>query len=80
MTEKNSRQQCQAVAAGTKVPVGLHLDHVDDEDLFHAAPDAGFSSVMFDASRLDYEANVEATREAANWAHEHGIWLEAELG
>lgn len=71
---------CRAVAAGAKVPVALHLDHVDNEELLHAAPDAGFSSVMFDASRLDNAANVATTREAANWAHEHGIWLEAELG
>jgi fructose-bisphosphate aldolase class II len=71
---------CRAVAAAAEIPVGLHLDHVDDEDLFHAAPDAGFGSVRFDASRRDYDANVAATREAADWAHEHGIWLEAELG
>jgi fructose-bisphosphate aldolase class II len=69
-----------AVARGAGVPVGLHLDHVDDEDLLHQAGDAGFSSAMYDASRLDYADNLAATRSAATWAHERGLWLEAELG
>ena len=69
-----------AVAAAADVPVALHLDHVEDEDLLHAAADAGFSSVMFDASRMAYEENVRATARAVVWAHEHGMWLEAELG
>jgi fructose-bisphosphate aldolase class II len=71
---------CQAVASAAAVPVSLHMDHVDDEELFHQAAAAGFSSVMFDASRLEYDANVAATRAAAEWAHERGLWLEAELG
>jgi fructose-bisphosphate aldolase class II len=71
---------CRAVAAAVSVPVALHLDHVDDEELYRQAADAGFSSAMFDASRLDYEANVAATRAAVSWAHRRGLWLEAELG
>jgi fructose-bisphosphate aldolase, class II len=71
---------CRAVAAAASVPVALHLDHVDDEELYHQAADAGFSSAMFDASTLDYDANVAATRAAASWAHRQGLWLEAELG
>jgi len=62
------------------VPVALHLDHVEDQDLLHAAATAGFSSVMFDASRLGYDENVRATAGAAAWAHDQGVWLEAELG
>ncbi|MEU6058935.1 class II fructose-bisphosphate aldolase [Streptomyces sp. NPDC047097] len=58
----------------------LHLDHVTDEGLLHRAADAGFSSAMFDAARLPYAANVQATRRAADWAHRNGLWLEAELG
>jgi fructose-bisphosphate aldolase, class II len=69
-----------AVAAEASVPVALHLDHVDDDILLRQAADAGFASVMYDASRLPYEQNVEATREAAEWAHRHGLWIEAELG
>ena len=69
-----------AVAAAATVPVALHLDHVEDVDLLHRAADAGFSSVMFDASKLPFAENVRATELAAEWAHENGLWLEAELG
>jgi fructose-bisphosphate aldolase class II len=69
-----------AIAAHAAVSVSLHLDHVEDVALLHQAADAGMSSVMFDASHLDYDANVAATRAAAEWAHERGLHLEAELG
>jgi fructose-bisphosphate aldolase class II len=49
-------------------------------DLLHQAAAAGFSSVMFDASKLEFAANVRATGQAAAWAHDNGLWLEAELG
>ncbi|GLY91964.1 class II fructose-bisphosphate aldolase [Actinoallomurus iriomotensis] len=71
---------CARLAETAGVPVALHLDHVDDLDLLHRAADAGFSSVMYDASRLGYAENVAATRSAADWAHANGLWLEAELG
>lgn len=69
-----------AVARAARVPVSLHLDHVDDEALLRRAADAGFSSVMYDGSTLDYEANVAATRAAVDWAHGQGLWVEGELG
>ncbi|MGY1590889.1 ketose-bisphosphate aldolase [Geodermatophilus sp. SYSU D00708] len=69
-----------AVAQVAAVPVSLHLDHVESTDLLHQAADVGMSSAMFDASKLPYEANVAATRAAADWAHERGLYLEAELG
>ncbi len=69
-----------AVADGAAVPVAVHLDHVEDQNLLYAAADTGASSAMFDASKLDYQANVAATRAAADWAHERGLFLEAELG
>ncbi|MGW2615628.1 ketose-bisphosphate aldolase [Streptomyces sp. NPDC001500] len=62
------------------VPVALHLDHVQSARLLGQAADAGFSSVMYDASRLPYEANLAATRAAVARAHEQGLWIEAELG
>ncbi|MEU3338154.1 class II fructose-bisphosphate aldolase [Streptomyces sp. NPDC002144] len=62
------------------VPVALHLDHVQSDDLLRQAPGAGFSSVMYDAARLPYEENLAATRAAAEWAHGQGLWIEAELG
>jgi fructose-bisphosphate aldolase class II len=69
-----------AAAERAAVPVALHLDHVQSDDLLRQAPDAGFSSVMFDASRLPYDENLAATRAAAHWAHAQGLWIEAELG
>lgn len=69
-----------AVAAAATVPVSMHLDHVEDADLLRASAAAGFSSVMFDASKLPYRDNVRATADAAAWAHDEGLWLEAELG
>ncbi|WP_406165683.1 ketose-bisphosphate aldolase [Streptomyces sp. NBC_00996] len=69
-----------AAAARASVPVALHLDHVQSDDLLRQAPGAGFSSVMYDAARLPYEQNLAATRAAADWAHAQGLWIEAELG
>ncbi|WP_225095903.1 class II fructose-bisphosphate aldolase [Streptomyces sp. CoH27] len=71
-----------AVAAAERaaVPVALHLDHVQSDDLLRQAPGAGFSSVMYDAARLPYADNLSATRAAADWAHAQGLWIEAELG
>jgi fructose-bisphosphate aldolase class II len=71
---------CAAIARASGVPVALHLDHVEDVDLLHEAAHTELSSAMFDASTLDYGSNVAATRAAARWAHNHGLWLEAELG
>jgi len=71
-----------AVAAAERaaVPVALHLDHVQSDDLLRQASAAGFSSVMYDAARLPYAENLAATRAAADWAHSQGLWIEAELG
>ncbi|MFE1753530.1 ketose-bisphosphate aldolase [Streptomyces anandii] len=69
-----------AAAERAAVPVGLHLDHVQSDDLLRQAVEAGFSSVMYDASRLPYAENLAATRAAAEWAHAQGLWIEAELG
>lgn len=69
-----------AIARASSADIALHLDHVEDFDLLAQAADGGFSSAMFDAGALPYDENVAATRRAVAWAHEHGIWLEAELG
>ncbi|MGI5128426.1 class II fructose-bisphosphate aldolase [Pseudonocardia sp. CA-107938] len=71
---------CRELAAAAKVQVGLHLDHVEDEELARQAADAGFGSLMVDASRAPYAENVARTRALADWAHEQGLWVEAELG
>ncbi|MFJ4828490.1 ketose-bisphosphate aldolase [Streptomyces sp. NPDC088747] len=69
-----------AAAERAAVPVALHLDHVQSDELLRQAADAGFSSVMYDAAHLPYEENLAATRAAADWAHAQGLWIEAELG
>jgi fructose-bisphosphate aldolase class II len=69
-----------AVARASGVPMSLHLDHVESGELLRAAPGSGFSSVMFDASKLSYADNVAATAEAVRFGHGHGMWVEAELG
>ncbi|MFI6247708.1 ketose-bisphosphate aldolase [Streptomyces sp. NPDC051016] len=69
-----------AAAERAAVPVALHLDHVQSDDLLRQAPGAGFSSVMYDASRLPYAENLAATAAAVDWAHTQGLWIEAELG
>ncbi|MGI5529735.1 class II fructose-bisphosphate aldolase [Streptomyces syringium] len=69
-----------AVARASTARLSLHLDHVEDVALLHAAHAHGFGSVMFDASRRGYGENVKATAEAVRWGHERGMWVEAELG
>ncbi|MEV5982021.1 class II fructose-bisphosphate aldolase [Streptomyces sp. NPDC052114] len=69
-----------AVARASTARLSLHLDHVTDVELLRAAHPEGFSSVMFDASKLSYGENVKATADAVRWGHERDIWVEAELG
>ena len=69
-----------AVAELSTAPLSVHLDHVEDEELLQQSASAGVSSVMFDASKLEFGQNLARTKAAADWAHEHGMWMEAELG
>ncbi len=68
------------VAGRTKAPVALHLDHGKSEELARAAVDAGYTSVMIDASRESFEENLRETRDVVAYAHAHGVHVEAELG
>ncbi|MEU1308892.1 ketose-bisphosphate aldolase [Streptomyces cinnamoneus] len=69
-----------AVARASTARLALHLDHVESTALLHAASAHDFTSVMFDASKLPYGDNVKATAKAVRWAHDRGLWLEAEIG
>lgn len=69
-----------AIARNASVPVALHLDHAESEELALQAVDLGFGSVMYDGAHLPYADNVEATRRVAGYAHERGVYVEAELG
>ena len=62
------------------IPVCLHLDHATNMELIRRAIDAGFSSVMYDGSVLDFENNAKNTAEVTAYAHPRGITVEAELG
>lgn len=68
------------IADRSAARVAVHLDHAEDAGLAREAIDAGFGSVMFDASALDYSDNVAATADVAHYAGEHGVLIEAELG
>ncbi|WP_328946276.1 ketose-bisphosphate aldolase [Streptomyces sp. NBC_00250] len=69
-----------AVAGAAAVPVAVHLDHAESAKLVQEGVDLGFTSVMFDASKLPYNANVAATRMITDHCHRHDVWVEAELG
>ncbi|MGW2374478.1 class II fructose-bisphosphate aldolase [Kitasatospora sp. NPDC001683] len=69
-----------AVARKADVPVALHLDHATSVELVHQAVEIGFTSVMFDASVLEYAENVRTTAEIVGYCHDAGVWVEAELG
>lgn len=62
------------------IPVCLHLDHATDMELIKRAIDAGFSSVMYDGSVLDFQNNAQNTAEVVKYAQQRGITVEAELG
>lgn len=69
-----------AVEKYPDIPVAIHLDHGDTLDLVQQCIDDGFTSVMIDGSHHPYEENVRLTREVADYAHRHGVPVEAELG
>jgi ketose-bisphosphate aldolase len=62
------------------VPVVLHLDHAKDSHVIQEAIEAGFTSVMIDASEKELEENITITKEVVRYAHEKGVSVEAELG
>ncbi len=70
----------EAAVENSTVPVVLHLDHGDSFELCKAVIDGGFTSVMIDGSHLPYEENVALTKKVVDYAHERGVWVEAELG
>jgi fructose-bisphosphate aldolase class II len=69
-----------AAAAAAAIPVVVHLDHAMDRDLVTEAVALGFTSVMYDASKLEYAENVAATTEVTTFCHDNGVFVEAEIG
>ena len=68
------------LAAASTVPVSVHLDHAESTDLCREAVELGFTSIMYDGSKLPDAQNRETTAEITAFAHEHGVSVEAELG
>ena len=62
------------------IPIALHLDHGDSFELCKSCIDGGFTSVMIDASSKSFEDNIALTRKVVEYAHDHGVVVEAELG
>ena len=62
------------------IPVALHLDHGPDFETCKMCVDNGYTTVMFDGSKYDFETNVKLTKEVVDYAHTHGVVVEAELG
>lgn len=70
----------EAAVETTDIPIALHLDHGLDFETCKSCVDAGFTSVMIDASKHDFEKNAELTKEVVDYAHSNGVVVEAELG
>lgn len=62
------------------IPIALHLDHGSDFEICKSCIDGGFTSVMIDASSKPFDENVEITKRVVEYAHDHGVVVEAELG
>ena len=69
-----------AVATCPDIPIVLHLDHGPDFETCKSCIDGGFTSVMIDASSKPFAENIEITRKVVEYAHDHGVVVEAELG
>ncbi len=62
------------------IPIAIHLDHGPDFETCKMCVDSGFTSIMFDGSKYDFEENIRLTKEVVDYAHAHGVVVEAELG
>ena len=70
----------EAAIQETDLPICLHLDHGDSYELCKSCIDGGFTSVMIDASSKPFAENIAITKQVVEYAHDHGVVVEAELG
>ena len=70
----------EAAVEDTGLPIALHLDHGADFEICKSCIDGGFTSVMIDASSKSFEDNIALTKQVVEYAHDHGVVVEAELG
>lgn len=69
-----------AVEEHPNIPIAIHLDHGPDFETCKMCVDNGFTSVMFDGSKYDFEENIALTKKVVDYAHSKGVVVEAELG
>lgn len=74
------RHLIDAAVETTDIPICMHLDHGDTFDTCKDCVDMGFTSVMIDASSKPFEENIKITKSVVDYAHDHGVVVEAELG
>ncbi len=70
----------EAALDDSDLPICLHLDHGEDFEICKACVDGGFTSVMIDGSKHPFEENIALTKKVVEYAHAHGVVVEAELG
>ena len=73
------RHLVEAAVETTNIPIAMHLDHGADFEICKASIDGGFTSVMIDASSKPWEENIAITKKVVEYAHDHGVVVEAEL-
>ena len=74
------RKLIEAAVEDSDLPICMHLDHGDTFELCKDCVDMGFTSVMIDASHHSFEENIKITKNVVEYAHDHGVVVEAELG
>ena len=74
------RKMVEAAVETTNIPIALHLDHGPDFETCKMCIDNGFTSVMIDGSKYDFDENVRLTKQVVDYAHSKGVVVEAELG
>ena len=70
----------EAATEDTGLDLALHLDHGEDFEICKSCIDGGFTSVMIDGSKHPFEENIALTKQVVDYAHDHGVVVEAELG
>ena len=74
------KKMVEAAVETSGLPIALHLDHGDSFELCKDCVDSGFTSVMIDASAHPFAENINITKQVVEYAHDHGVVVEAELG
>ena len=77
---KYLKKMVEAAVESTDIPIALHLDHGPNFETCKMCIDNGFTSVMIDGSKYDFEENIAITKQVVDYAHSKGVVVEAELG